>query len=331
MQNLNRVSRFLLHLPPSDRTVLGLLVLAVLVATLRWPALGSIMASYFGLHLGLFVGFAAVVLWVGRHERWTAVQFLRPLATVAVIFTLYTSLGKLGMAAMPYRADATLSAIDTWLCGVDPSLWIQRYQSPGWIEFFSFFYGAFIPYINCSLALNCLGRPPGDRDEFLTGWVFTYAISYLGYLFLPATGPIIYHAADYHVSLAGNYFYKLVCDGVESSGGLQGAFPSLHVGGSVYLCLYDLRVNRLRGLTFLPLVLLIYVATIFLRYHYVIDLIAGTVISAGCIPLGQWAFRHWVRRREDGGLPALPGGEGDALSDVPAAGPAGAAHLFPAN
>ena len=90
----------------------------------------------------------------------------------------------------------------------------------------------------------------------------------------------------------------VVLDGVESSGGLQGAFPSLHVGGSVYLCLYDLRVNRLRGLTFLPLVLLIYVATIFLRYHYVIDLLAGTVIAAGCIPLGQWAFRHWTERRE---------------------------------
>jgi hypothetical protein len=45
----------------------------------------------------------------------------------------------------------------------------------------SFVYGAFIPYINLSLALGCLGRPPGERDRFLTGWVFTYAISYLGY------------------------------------------------------------------------------------------------------------------------------------------------------
>src|SRR5260370_15243999 len=171
---------------------------------------------------------------------------------------------------MTYLAVGALGGIDTWLFGVNPSFWIQRYQTPVWVEFFSFFYGAFIPYINISVALNCLGRPPVDRDQFLTGWVFTYAISFMGYLFLPARGPIVYYAADYEVSLTGNYFYNLVLNGVESSGGLQGAFPSLHVGGSVYLCLYDLRVNRLRGLTFLPLVLLIYVATIFLRYHYVI-------------------------------------------------------------
>jgi hypothetical protein len=311
--------------------VLGLLALAMLVAALRWPALGSVMAGYFLLHLALFAGFGAVAFYLARHEHWSAVPFLRPLATVAVIFTLYTSLGKLGVAAMPYLADSTLSHVDTWICGVDPSLWIQRYQTPGRVEFFSFFYGAFIPYINLSLALNCLGRPPVDRDQFLTGWVFTYAISYLGYLFTPGHGPGVYHAADYQVSLSGSTYYKMVLDAIESSGGMQGAFPSLHVGGSVYLCLYDLRVNRLRGLTYLPLVLLIYAATIFLRYHYVIDLIAGTLIAAGCIPLGQWTFLHWARRRQAAGLPALPGGEGDALSNLPIAGPAGVARILPAD
>ena len=108
-------------------------------------------------------------------------------------------------------------------------------------------------------------------------------------------------------------------------------FPSLHVGGSVYLCLFDLRTNRLRGLTYLPMVLLIYVATIFLRYHYIVDLIAGTIIAAGCIPLGQRAFVRWTRRREQAGLPALPGGEADALLALPGRWPADAAPLFSTN
>ena len=325
------MTRLLLRLPPSDRTVMALLLLAVLVAGIPWPGLKHVAADFVWLHVTLLAGFVAVAFFLVRHERANSVQWLRPLVTVAVIFTLYTSLGKLGVAAMPYLTDATLSRIDTWLFGVDPSLWVQRYQAPGLVEFFSIFYGAFIPYINLSLALNCLGRPPVERDQFLTGWVFTYAISYLGYLFVPAQGPIVFHAGDYDVSLAGNFFYRLVVEGVERSGGLQGAFPSLHVGGSVYLCLYDLRVNRLRGLTFVPLVLLIYAATIFLRYHYVIDLIAGTAIAAGCVPLGQWAFLHWARRREAAGLPALPGGESDALPNVSSSGPAVAHHLLPEN
>jgi hypothetical protein len=322
--------RLSLLLPPSDRTVLALLTLAVLVASVGLRAGSAEVPTLFQLQIALLVGFAAcTVLWM-RCERLRFVEFMRPAVTIAVIFTLYTSLGKLGVAAWPYRADATLSRIDTVLCGLDPSLWIQRYQTPGWIEFFSFIYGAFIPYIYLSIALGCLGRPPVERDQFLTGWVFTYAVSYLGYLFLPAHGPVVFHAADYDVTLPHGFFYDLVLRGVDSSGGLQGAFPSLHVGGSVYLCLFDLKSNRLRGLTYLPMVLLIYLSTLFLRYHYVIDLIAGTLIAACCVPLGERVFLHWVQRRLRAGLPALPGGEADVLSSVSGAGTPDAAHLFSA-
>jgi hypothetical protein len=230
---------------------------------------------------------------------------------------------------MPYLADSALSRADRWLLGFDPSLALQRYQTPGRVEFFSFIYACFIPYIYISLFLGCLGRPPLERDQFLTGWVFTYVISYLGYLFVPAHGPVVYQAKEYTVALAGGLFYRTVVLGNELTGGLQGAFPSLHVGGSVYLCLFDLRTNRLRGMTFLPMVLLIYGATVFLRYHYLVDLIAGTAIAVGCQPLGERVFLGWALARQGAGRPALPGGEGDVVPSLPGAGPGRALPVLP--
>jgi hypothetical protein len=309
----DRMNASLLKVPPSDRTIVGLLVLAVVVAAIRLPASPGPMLIAMGMHGAMLCGFVAAVAVMARNEDRPFVQWLRPIASIAVIFSLYTSLGKLGVAAMPYLADGSLSRIDEWLFGFNPTFAIERYQTAGWVEFFSFVYGAFIPYINLSLALGCLGRPPGERDCFLTGWVFTYAISYLGYVFVPAHGPVVYHAADYAAGLSGGFFYRVVVLGNEMTGGLQGVFPSLHVGGSVYLCLFDLKTNRLRGLTYLPLVLLIYVATIFLRYHYIVDLVAGTIIASVSIPLGRWAFGHWVSRRRSAGLVALPGAESDGL------------------
>jgi hypothetical protein len=323
---MNTWRRLSLRLSPSDRTVVAVVLLGVVVPVVRWPALGAAMTPFITLHLGLLVAFLGLAALLVRWERWPAVQLLRPAATVAVIFTLYTSLGKLGVAAMPYLADDALWRIDTRLCGADPAHWVKRYQTPACVEFVSFFYGLFIPYINLSIALNCLGRPPMERDQFLTGWVFTYSISYLGYVFAPAHGPSYY----YDTGLTGRFFYDMVVRGVEASGGLQGVFPSLHVGGSVYLCLYDLTTNPLRGLTYVPVVVLIYMATIVLGYHYVIDLVAGTAIAAGCIPLGRWAFAHWARRRQAAGLPALPGGEADAVPVLPGAGVADPAGLLPA-
>jgi membrane-associated phospholipid phosphatase len=318
----------LLRFHPSDRTVAALLAVAVVVAAVRLPSNPAPLLDSLILHAALLAGFTIAVVVMMRRERSGWVQLLRPAVTVTVIFPLYSSLGKLGVTAMPYLTDSALSRIDTWMFGVDPSLFLEPYLTPGRIEFFSFIYGAFIPYIYVTIVLNCLGRPPLERNQFLTGWVFTYAISYLGYIFLPARGPLVYHQADYQVVLSGGYFYDLVVQGVDATGGLQGAFPSLHVGGSLYLCLFELRSNRLRGLIYMPLVLLIYVATVVLRYHYVIDLLVGTVIAAGCLPLGRAVFDAWAKRRQAAGLPALPGGEGDALPAVPPAGIADAEAFF---
>ena len=313
MSRKDIISRLKLKTHPADRAILLLLSLALIVALIRWPAVGVDLTPLIAVHVGLFVGFFVCCLGMGRWESAHWIQFVRPFAVIILLFTLYASLGKLGLAAMPYRADEGLWLADKWLLGFDPSLALQPYQTFGRIEFFSFVYGSFIPYIYLSLFLGCLGRPPLERDQFLTGWVFTYFISYLGYLFLPANGPVLFQAEQYIAPLNGGFFHNLVVTAIDSVGGPKGAFPSLHIGASVYLCLFDLRTNRLRGMTYLPLILLIYMATVFLRYHYVVDLIAGTAIAVVSLTLGNRVFRRWARARQTAGLPALPGGEGDVL------------------
>ncbi len=302
-----------LSVPLSDRVVLGVLAVALAVALIRWWALGPLLTSLVAVQAALLIGFGICVAALVRWETARPVPMLRSCATITVVFTLYSSLGMLGLTAMPYRSDSAACQLDCLIFGFDPSLALQPFQSPGRVAFFSFIYGVFIPYIYLSLALGCLGRPPVERDQFLTGWVFTYAISYMGYLFLPAQGPLVFHADDYARALDGGFFYDMVVRGVNVTGGPKGAIPSLHIGASVYLCGFDLSSNRLRGLTYLPIVLLIYVATVFLRYHYVVDLMAGTVIGLSCIPLGRRAFSSWARARVANSRPALTGGEEDDL------------------
>jgi membrane-associated phospholipid phosphatase len=315
---------------PADKAITALLILAAAVAVIRWPAVGPELTPYVLLQLGLLAAYAVAAWAMARWQEAAWVAWARPIVTVALILSLYTALGKLGVAAMPYQSDPWLSWLDNRLFGFDPSLAIQRFQTPGWVEFYSFIYGAFIPYIYLSLALGCLGRPPTERDQFLTGWALTYTISYVGYLFLPGHGPVVFQADQHEVALEGGLFYRIVVLGNEATGGLQGIFPSLHVGGSLYLCLFDMRRNRLRGMTYLPMVLLIYVATIFLRYHYVVDLIAGTVIAFACVPLGEAVFNRWLERRKAAGVAALPGREVDAVSDHAGLGPASAGTVLPA-
>ena len=153
------------------------------------------------------------------------------------------------------------------------------------IEFFSLVYGWFIPYLWLSILLGCLGRPAGERDAFLLGLSITYSLAYLGYLFVPSRGPIEWYR--FAAPLHGGALHQIVLHSVEATGGNHGAFPSLHVGASAYLCMFDLRRNRMRGMTYLPMVVLITFSTILLRYHYVIDVLTGVAIATLAYAISQ--------------------------------------------
>lgn len=328
--NPSPARRALLLLHPVDIGVLALLVLACAAAILgRRSAEASRLLA---VHAGLLIAYGAFTIVATAASRRAWVAIARPFAAMGVIFTLYASMSRLGIVAIPWRSDPVLSHVDQWLfAGTNPSFFIQRWQTPGRVEFFSFFYALFIPYVNFSLLVGSIGRPPVERDQFLFGWVFVYCISLTGCLLAPGVGPGGYFAGQYTVPLSGGVFYHLTLLGVAQTGGLMGIFPSLHVGSSVYLCLFDLRTHRLRGLTYLPVVLMIYVATIVLRYHYVTDILAGTVVAVSCNFLGSWACLKWARARQRAGLPALPGGEIDVLPGVPVIGGDRAPAVLSAN
>lgn len=249
----------------STLLVTCLLAVANLAFALRAP-------SALPLHLALLVAFLVVAYFARRHP------LVQAFAIVVVLMTLYQTLAEPGFVVMGGASDARLASIDRALAGGhDPALVAERWLAPRNLEVFSFIYGIFIPYLWLSILLGCIGRPDDERARFVLGLSITYALAYLGYLFVPSRGPVEYYA--FAAPLHGGRFHQLVLESVRQTGGNHGAFPSLHVGASAYLCLFDLRRHLLRGLTYLPMVLLIAVSTIFLRYHYVIDIATGFAIA----------------------------------------------------
>ncbi len=165
-----------------------------------------------------------------------------------------------------------------------------------WAEFLAFFYAAFIPYLYMSILLGLAGRPAPERDEFVTAFAVLYALSFLGYLFLPAHGPIVQMAGEFPAPLRGGTFHDIVVRSIDSLGGPHGAFPSLHVGASFLAMWFDLRHrNLLRGLIYIPLVALIAAATVVLRYHWVVDLVAGVLLALLAHRIAPRLVARWRR------------------------------------
>ncbi|HSL71002.1 MAG TPA: phosphatase PAP2 family protein [Longimicrobiales bacterium] len=286
-----------MRLHPAELATLG--ILAVVTATLAFAVMrGAALVQQAVVHGGLLLGFAGVAWVLARRPDagWTPV--VRGLAVIATMFTLYSTLGHIAFEAIPWLADPALDATDrTLFLGRSPALLWSSHPAPRTVEFLSFFYGAYIPFLYMSILLGLVARPPAERDEFVTAVALLYALSFLGYLFLPARGPIVELAHQFPAELRGATFHSIVVNAIESMGGPHGAFPSLHVGATFLVVSFDLKHrNLLRGLIYIPLLVLIAIATVVLRYHWVVDLWAGVLLALLAGRLAPVLLRRWRAR-----------------------------------
>ncbi len=255
-----------------------------------------------GMSLLVHGGVLFLLLGVGRYAQRIRGEETRALLTavaaLGTMFFLYGSLGEVAFSAIPWEGDPWVRAWDRALfLGVEPVArvgdWVALHA---WVtEPLAIFYAAFIPYVYLSLFLGLIGRPARVRSVLVLAFVLLYATSFMGYLFVPARGPVVSMTDVLTVPLDGGFIHALVIRSVDAVGGPHGAFPSLHVGASSLLMLVDFRHgDMLRGLIYVPLVLLICLATVVLRYHYVVDIFAGALFAFVALRLAE----TWVNRSQ---------------------------------
>jgi len=109
------------------------------------------------------------------------------------------------------------------------------------------------------------------------------------------------------VRLSGGFCTHLI-NWLESYALVRGAaFPSAHVAGSTVAILASWRYRRWLFWICLPFFLCMCVATVYGRYHYVADVLAGLITGAWGFHAGQWL----MERR--GALPVGSEGDGGEL------------------
>lgn len=119
------------------------------------------------------------------------------------------------------------------------------------------------------------------RDVVVIGQpiVVAFCITYVGYFVVPAYGPRDYFADSYDYPLLGTLTYDWLQSFLRAiEGRTPDVFPSGHT--AVTLIVLHLAFVHLRRMfaAFLVIGAGIIVATVLLRYHYVVDVFAGVVV-----------------------------------------------------
>lgn len=138
-------------------------------------------------------------------------------------------------------------------------------------------YGTFIPLLFGTLLWFALASESRGAARFFVGLTSVYGISYLGYLAFPTMGP---YALPLHAApIPGGPIFAFVHGGIRELGSCGDAFPSLHTAAVVYIAGHARLFGHKRFYLLLPLGVAIVTATLFMRMHYLVDLIAGAAVG----------------------------------------------------
>ena len=131
----------------------------------------------------------------------------------------------------------------------------------------------------------------------LCALLLTYYVSYLLYFVTPAMGPRFYLAEYQTLPLVGLWLtapLQAILDGLE---GIQrDAFPSGHTAIALIVLAMAARDQRHRFYPLLGVTVSLVISTVYLRYHYVIDVIAGVILAAVCLGVTCWLYREQGER-----------------------------------
>ncbi len=175
---------------------------------------------------------------------------------------------------------------------MNPSLWLERFAHPALNEFMQFAYFTYFLYL---LILGGILYCERDFKSYwavmtysATGYVFGYVIS----MVFPVQSPWFTLAGMWHGDLAGGPFTALI-NFIEKCGRVHGAaFPSQHVAGAMAALWGAWRHRRWLFWIFLPFVMCMCVSTVYVRNHYVADVLAGMITGTLGYVIGNWILKR---------------------------------------
>ena len=241
------------------------------------------------LYFGLLVANILVIAWCRRSEtnlRWQVRLWFYPVAMNAVFFTM----GSAVLKVAPHKYDDLLAAMDRALFGATLSARAEVLATPVLTEILSFCYLLFFPYLVVSWFYYARCGLPQLR-KLIVGLFTIYGLGFLGYSLVPAGGPHLALPDEFTVPLTGWAIARFNTFVVANGSNGVDVFPSLHCAVSAFLLFFDRQHARWRYRLYLVPCIGLWLATIYLRYHYFVDVVLGFALAAFAL----WIANRWEK------------------------------------
>lgn len=289
---MNRFKNIISVLTISDAYTLGMLIIYSFLCLLFWNQLEAplLNLSSYLLVSSAVIGFAVIS---SKYKGGKLFTLVRRLYIIPVVFFIYSNIHLFIPLVNPDDYDNVLIAWDYALFGVNPTEWLNQFATPILTEYLQLSYMMFyvIPFV---LGVEFTLRERDDRFfDFARLVIFGFFVSYLLYFFMPAIGPrfTVHEFAALNSELPGLFLTNTFRNMVNAGGGVfpetlnpaeiinRDCMPSGHTMMTFVGIIIAFNFNSKFKWIILFIGLSLIFSTVYLRYHYVVDVMAGIIFA----------------------------------------------------
>ena len=277
----------LLPVLPHELAFNAFLVLMIVRLAVRAPFAAPVSLFLLNILIG-----AGLIVWCNSKPtpwRWRIRALWYMTGMGLAYYSLPSAIHLLGVAP----ADSLLAAWDVALLGGPATTLFAAWQTPLLTDAMVIAYLFFFYYLLFGPIYYAIHDLPRLRS-CCVGLFTLYAIGFVGYTLLPAGGPHLLPEASIP---EGGWLTHEFVPWINAGSNRIDVFPSIHVAVSLYLLVFDAWHHRRRfWLLALPCIAL-WVSTVYLGYHYLVDLVGALVIAM--VGLGvAWMYERSRLARE---------------------------------
>jgi membrane-associated phospholipid phosphatase len=236
-------------------------------------------SRYMTIHLAIVL---CIILLVGitAQSRESVLRFARHWYPLPLYIFFFEELQSFVHVFFPGWFDHWLIQFDFNLAGVHPCAWLAQFANPTLNDAMQFSYMTYFLFLVILPALLYFEENFKAFWTIMTATAVAHYTVYVVAVLFPIESPYFSLASLRLAPLTGGPFTAII-ELIEHFGRVHGAaFPSAHVAGSMVAILAARRYKPWLFWICLPFFVAICVATVYGRYHYVADVIAGIAVGA---------------------------------------------------
>ena len=242
---------------------------------------------------------AIAILWFQIKRPNPTTWVFRNWYPVFYVASCYKEMALFIPAIRASDADRWLAELDYRIWQAHPTVWLERVHTPALTEFLQIIYTLFVPAVLTVAALLWRKRDYAEFQYYAFLIALGFLISYIGYLLVPARGPRFLLRDLQTFPLEGLWLFEgmqTALDRLESAH--YDCFPSGHTELTILAWWGSRKVSKRLFKVYFAYTPPLIFATVYLRYHYSVDVLAGAVVAAGLIVSAPVLYR----RLSEGGL-----------------------------